>query len=108
MADRLTMMPLFQAMLDFDSTPETYERYDRMSALELFKQYGVSKRRAPARAPRFARSFHGHCRVCILHLPIFTCLRLQYRAQRSCVHHSRCVSHHGPVLAAQQPPCIPS
>ena len=50
MADRLTMMPLFQAMLDFDSSPETYEKYDRMSALELFKQYGVSKRRAPARA----------------------------------------------------------
>ncbi len=56
-ADRLTMMPLFQAMLDFDSSPATYERYDRMSALELFKQYGVSKRRAPARAPPLPSPF---------------------------------------------------
>ena len=46
MADRLTMMPLFQAMLDYDASPEVYEQYDRMSALELFKNYGVSKRRA--------------------------------------------------------------
>ena len=45
-ADRLTMMPLFQAMLDYDASPEVYEEYDRMSALELFKKYGVSKRRA--------------------------------------------------------------
>ena len=56
MADRLTMMPLFQAMLDFDSSPEAYEQYDRMSALELFKRYGVSKRRAPAHSPRPLRS----------------------------------------------------
>lgn len=43
-ADRLTMVPLFKALLDFDSSPEVYERYDRMSARELFRQYGVSQR----------------------------------------------------------------
>ena len=71
-ADRLTMMPLFQAMLDFDSSPETYERYDRMSALELFKQYGVSKRRAPARRalvlPNFASTLS--CVPCCCHLSL--------------------------------------
>lgn len=46
MADRLTMVPLFKALLDYDSSPEVYERYDRMSARELFRQYGVSRRRA--------------------------------------------------------------
>lgn len=47
-ADRLTMVPLFAALLDYDSSPEVYERYDRMSARELFRQYGVSQRRAAA------------------------------------------------------------
>ncbi len=40
MADRLTMVPLFAALLDFDSDPETYARYDAMTARELFRQYG--------------------------------------------------------------------
>ena len=40
------MVPLFQALLDYDSSPEVYERYDRMSARDLFRQYGVSQRRA--------------------------------------------------------------
>ena len=47
-ADRLTMVPLFAALLDYDSSPAVYERYDRMSARELFRQYGVSQRRAAA------------------------------------------------------------
>ncbi len=43
-ADRLTMIPLLGALLDYDSDPETYARYDSMTARELFRQYGVSKR----------------------------------------------------------------
>lgn len=43
MADRATMVPLLYAVLDYDSDPETYARYDRMSALELFQRFGVSK-----------------------------------------------------------------
>jgi len=43
-ADRLTMIPLLGALLDYDSDPETYARYDAMTARELFRQYGVSKR----------------------------------------------------------------
>ena len=38
------MVPLFQALVDYESSPEVYERYDRMSARELFRQYGVSER----------------------------------------------------------------
>ena len=36
LADRATMVPLLYAVLDFEASPSTYERYDRMSALELF------------------------------------------------------------------------
>lgn len=43
-ADRVTMVPLLGALLDYDSDPETYARYDAMTARELFRQYGVSKR----------------------------------------------------------------
>ena len=45
------MVPLFKALLDYDSSPEVYERYDRMTARELFREYGVSQRRAPATLP---------------------------------------------------------
>ena len=38
------MIPLLGALLDYDSDPETYARYDSMTARELFRQYGVSKR----------------------------------------------------------------
>ena len=34
------MVPLLGALLDYDSDPETYARYDAMSARELFRQYG--------------------------------------------------------------------
>ena len=47
------MVPLFQALLDYDSSPEVYERYDRISARDLFRQYGVSQRRAPLSPPGF-------------------------------------------------------
>eukprot|EP00892_Ulva_mutabilis_P003924 jgi/Ulvmu1/1903/UM012_0062.1 len=44
LADRFTMIPWLFASLDFESTAETYEAYDSMSALDMFRKYGVSKR----------------------------------------------------------------
>ena len=44
LTERLTMLPWLFATIDFDSTPESYERYDKMSALDMFRSYGVSKR----------------------------------------------------------------
>ena len=38
LADRATMVPLLAAVVDFDSSQETYERYDSMTALELFQK----------------------------------------------------------------------
>lgn len=38
------MVPLLQCIFDYESSPETYERYDRMTARELFVRYGVSER----------------------------------------------------------------
>jgi uncharacterized protein with NAD-binding domain and iron-sulfur cluster len=38
------MIPWLYSVIDYDSTPETYERYDKMSALDMFRSYGVSKR----------------------------------------------------------------
>ncbi|KAG0578129.1 hypothetical protein KC19_4G000100 [Ceratodon purpureus] len=40
--DRLTALPLFQALLEFDADEETYASYDAMSARELFRKAGVS------------------------------------------------------------------
>jgi uncharacterized protein with NAD-binding domain and iron-sulfur cluster len=42
--DRLTAFPLIQALLDFDNSDEAWQRYDKMSARELFRQYGASDR----------------------------------------------------------------
>lgn len=39
LADRATMVPLLAAVVDFDATPETYARYDSMTALELFQKW---------------------------------------------------------------------
>jgi hypothetical protein len=38
------MIPWLFSVVDYDSTPETYARYDSMSALDMFRAYGVSKR----------------------------------------------------------------
>ena len=38
LADRATMVPLLYSVLDFQASPTTYERYDRMSARELFQR----------------------------------------------------------------------
>ena len=40
LADRATMFPLFNALLDFRSSPQAYEDYDQMTARELFKKAG--------------------------------------------------------------------
>ncbi len=42
--DRLSAFPLIQALLDFDNSDEAWQRYDKMSARELFRQYGASER----------------------------------------------------------------
>jgi uncharacterized protein with NAD-binding domain and iron-sulfur cluster len=44
LADRLSAVPLIQAVLDFDNSDEAWKRYDGISARELFRQYNVSDR----------------------------------------------------------------
>lgn len=44
LSDRLSALPLLQAVLDFDNSHEAWQRYDWLSARELFKQYGVTRR----------------------------------------------------------------
>lgn len=38
LADRATMVPVLGAVLDFDASPENFQRYDQMSAKELFQR----------------------------------------------------------------------
>ncbi len=42
--DRLSALPLLYAVVDFDNSHEAWQRYDSVTARELFKQYGVSAR----------------------------------------------------------------
>ena len=42
--DRLSALPLLYAVVDFDNSPEAWESYDKITARELFRQYGVSER----------------------------------------------------------------
>jgi uncharacterized protein with NAD-binding domain and iron-sulfur cluster len=42
--DRLSALPLLYAVIDFDNSEEAWQRYDKMTARELFKQFGVSER----------------------------------------------------------------
>lgn len=42
--DRLSCLPLLYAIIDFDNSDSAWRRYDKMSARELFYQYGVSPR----------------------------------------------------------------
>ena len=44
LSDRLSALPLLYSVVDFDNSPEAWRRYDKMTARELFKQYGVSAR----------------------------------------------------------------
>jgi uncharacterized protein with NAD-binding domain and iron-sulfur cluster len=42
--DRLSALPLLYAVIDFDNSDEAWQRYDKVTARELFKQFGVSER----------------------------------------------------------------
>jgi uncharacterized protein with NAD-binding domain and iron-sulfur cluster len=42
--DRLSALPLLYAIIDFDNSDEAWQRYDKVTARELFKQFGVSAR----------------------------------------------------------------
>ncbi|HAG84822.1 MAG TPA: amine oxidase [Cyanobacteria bacterium UBA12227] len=42
--DRLSALPLLYAVVDFDNSDEAWRRYDKVTARELFKQFGVSAR----------------------------------------------------------------
>lgn len=42
--DRLSALPLLYAVVDFDNSDEAWQRYDQVTARELFKQFGVSAR----------------------------------------------------------------
>jgi uncharacterized protein with NAD-binding domain and iron-sulfur cluster len=44
LVDRLSALPLLYAVVDFDNSEETWQRYDKITARELFKQFGVSAR----------------------------------------------------------------
>jgi len=43
-SDRASMAGLLLAILDFDRDEETFAKYDRMTAHDLFIQFGISKR----------------------------------------------------------------
>jgi uncharacterized protein with NAD-binding domain and iron-sulfur cluster len=42
--DRLSALPLLYAVIDFDNSDDAWKRYDKVTARELFKQFGVSAR----------------------------------------------------------------
>jgi len=42
--DRISALPLLYALIDFDNSHEAWQRYDHVTARELFKQFGVSSR----------------------------------------------------------------
>ena len=44
LSDRLSALPLLYSVIDFDNSHEAWQRYDKMTARELFRQYGVSER----------------------------------------------------------------
>ncbi len=44
LSDRLSALPLLYAVIDFDNSHDAWIRYDKVTARELFKQFGVSQR----------------------------------------------------------------
>ncbi|MEO1295776.1 MAG: FAD-dependent oxidoreductase [Cyanobacteria bacterium J06636_16] len=44
LSDRLSALPLLYAVIDFDNSDQAWRNYDKMTARELFKQYGVTDR----------------------------------------------------------------
>lgn len=43
-SDRLSALPLLYSLMDFDNSHDAWERYDKVTARELFKDFGVSER----------------------------------------------------------------
>jgi uncharacterized protein with NAD-binding domain and iron-sulfur cluster len=44
LSDRLSALPLLYAVIDFDNSEEAWNRYDKITARELFRQFWVSSR----------------------------------------------------------------
>lgn len=44
LVDRLSSLPLLNAVIQFDNSDEAWRRFDKMSAKELFMKYGCSER----------------------------------------------------------------
>lgn len=44
LADRASMIPLLYAVIDFERDEKTYREYDKMTARELFRRFGISER----------------------------------------------------------------
>ncbi len=44
LGDRLSALPLLYAVVDFDNSDDAWQRYDLVTARELFRQFGVSAR----------------------------------------------------------------
>ena len=44
LSDRISALPLLYAVVDFDNSHDAWTRYDKVTARELFKQFGVSER----------------------------------------------------------------
>lgn len=44
LSDRLTALPMLYAVIDFDNSDQAWQRYDHLTAYDLFRQYGVSER----------------------------------------------------------------
>lgn len=44
LSDRATMLPWLWAVLDVNSSPEVYARYDKMTAKELFQRSACCER----------------------------------------------------------------
>lgn len=44
LADRATIIPWLYSAIDLNSTPGSYERYDQMTAREVFRAFGITER----------------------------------------------------------------
>ncbi|MGK7932240.1 MAG: FAD-dependent oxidoreductase [Microcystaceae cyanobacterium] len=44
LVDRLSALPLLYSVIDFDNSEDAWNRYDKITARELFQQFGVSSR----------------------------------------------------------------
>ncbi|MGK7923796.1 MAG: FAD-dependent oxidoreductase [Spirulina sp.] len=44
LSDRLSALPLLYAVIDFDNAHDAWQRYDKVTARELFRQFGVTSR----------------------------------------------------------------